>query len=161
MPLGGFMTTDKNLSFMGVVLAGTLGSVLGALPLYYLGKYLSEERLKTWADTHGKWLLITKDDIEKAIDWFEAHGSKAVFFCRLVPGVRSLISIPAGSSNMNMMPFLLYTTLGTGLWAALLAYAGRVLGQNYEDVGRYLQPITYGVVGLLVVGAIWWYFKRR
>src|SRR4028119_1799709 len=88
MPLAGYTVTKGKLTFVGVVLAGTLGSVLGALPLYYLGQFIGEERLKTWADQHGKWLTVSREDIEQSRSWFDRHGSKAVFLCRLVPGVR-------------------------------------------------------------------------
>lgn len=130
MPLAGFTSSEGGLSLWGVVAAGTAGSVLGALPLYYLGRAFGEERLAAWADRHGKWLALSGQDVRNADAWFDRHGSKVVLFARLVPGVRSLISIPAGMSNMNMVTFLLYTTLGTGLWAGLLAYVGQLLGNN-------------------------------
>jgi membrane protein DedA with SNARE-associated domain len=161
MPLAGFTTTQGQLNFVGVVIAGTLGSVLGALPLYYLGRLLGEERLKQLADRYGKWLTVSAAEIERADRWFDRHGAKAVFFCRLVPGIRSLISIPAGISGMNLAQFLLYTALGTGLWAGILAYLGRLLGENYEQVNRYLGPITYVVVGGLLLAAAIWVWRRR
>ena len=163
MPLAGFVTgrEDGTMSFVGVVLAGTAGSVLGALPLYALGRYASEDRLVRWADKYGKWLTLSGEDIKKADAWFDRHGTKAVLLGRLVPGVRSLVSIPAGSSGMNMVPFLLYTALGTGVWAAALAYAGRLLGENYERVGDYVGPVSYVVIGLLAAGAVVWWWRRR
>src|SRR5687767_4658381 len=96
MPMAGFTATQGKLSFIGVVIAGTLGSVLGALPLYFVGKTIGEDRLKSWAHSHGKWLTVSRDDIDKAKEWFEKHGAIAVLIGRLVPGVRSLISLPAG-----------------------------------------------------------------
>ena len=151
MPLAGYTVTKGKLTFVGVVLAGTLGSVLGALPLYYLGKFIGEERLKTWADQHGKWLTVSREDIEQSRSWFDRHGSKAVFLCRLVPGVRSLISLPAGINNMNFPAFLLYSALGAGLWSALLTYLGLLLGANYASVDRYLGPASYVVFGIITV----------
>lgn len=161
MPLAGFTSTQGRLNFIGVVLAGVLGSVLGALPLYYLGRFVGEERLKQWADSYGKWLTVSSKEIERSDQWFERHGSKAVFFCRLVPGIRSLISIPAGLSGMRLIPFLLYTALGAGIWTTVLAYLGRLLGQNYELVDRYLGPVTYVVVGGLLIALIVWVIRRR
>ncbi len=149
MPLAGYTVTKGKLTFVGVVLAGTLGSVLGALPLYYIGKFIGEERLKTWADKHGKWLTVSREDIEKSKNWFDRQGGKAVFLCRLVPGVRSLISLPAGINNMNFVAFLLYSALGGGLWSALLAYLGLLLGENYATVDRYLGPASYVVLGII------------
>ncbi len=163
MPLAGFTSAQGKLTFIGVVLAGMLGSVLGALPLYYLGRLLGEERLKELADRYGRWLTVSSDEIEKADRWFDRHGHKAVFFGRLIPGVRSLISIPAGISGMNLLTFLLYSALGTGIWAAVLAYLGRLLGENYDKVNTYLGPVAYVVLGgLVIVGAAWvWYRKQR
>lgn len=161
MPFSGFAAAQGQLALVGVVIAGTIGSVLGALPLYYIGKWVDEDRLKDWVDEHGQWLALRRSDIEKAQEWFEDNGRIAVFLCRLVPGVRSLISIPAGFARMNMGVFLLYTALGTGLWAALLAYAGYALGENYQKVSTYLGPVAYVVFGALAVIAVVWVVKRK
>jgi membrane protein DedA with SNARE-associated domain len=117
--------------------------------------------LKSLADRYGKWLTISSKDITRATGWFDNHGSKAVFFCRLVPGVRTLISLPAGISKMPMVPFLLYSTLGTLLWVSLLTYAGYVLGDNYEVVEVYLGPVSKIVVATLLLGFIIWIVKRN
>lgn len=161
MPLAGFTATLGELSLLGVILAGTLGSLLGQLPLFYLGRFVHEARLKRWADRYGKWLAVSGEDVAKADDWFDRHGSKAVFFCRLIPGVRSLISIPAGMSGMSLLPFLLYTALGTAIWSGLLAYLGSVLGRNYTVVERYVGPVGYAVLGVLVLGPVFWVLRRR
>jgi membrane protein DedA with SNARE-associated domain len=153
MPLAGFMTTQGQLSFVGVVLAGMLGSVLGALPLYAVGWLVGEAQVKAWANTYGTWLMVSGQEVERAKGWLERHGRTAVFLCRLVPGVRSLISIPAGFVRMPFTPFLLYTALGTGVWAALLAYVGRLLGERYGQVQTYLGPVAYLVLGVLT--ALW------
>lgn len=160
MPLAGFTPAQGKLSFIAVVLAGMTGSVLGALPLYYAGKLVGEQRLKTFADRYGKWLTVSGKDIEKSKSWFDKHGGKAVFFCRLVPGIRSLISLPAGMAAMPLPLFLLYSALGTGLWAGALAFAGKMLGNNYSKVERYLGPITYLVLGALLCGVIFWVVRR-
>jgi membrane protein DedA with SNARE-associated domain len=161
MLLAGFATTQGKLSLVGVSLAGMIGSVLGALPFYFLGKAIGEERIKVWADKYGKWLAMSGDDIEKANKWFNRHGSKVVFLCRMVPTVRSLISIPAGIYRMNLAVFLLYTALGTGLWAALLACLGYLLGENYTKVDQYLGSIAYAVLGLVVIALTIRVVKRR
>lgn len=161
MPFAGFITVQGQLLFWWVVLAGMLGSIVGQLPLYYVGKFIGAKRLKEWADRHGKWLTVSSREIEQANHWFEQYGRKAVFFCRLVPGIRSLISIPAGISGMNMGVFLLYTALGTGLWTGLLAYLGRLLGENYEQVNTYLGPVAYIVLGIIVLAGITWLIKRK
>jgi membrane protein DedA with SNARE-associated domain len=150
MPLAGFTATQGKLSLVGVIVAGTIGSVLGVLPLYYVGKTIGEARLKTWADKYGKWLTVSGSDIENATRWFEQHGTIAVLIGRLVPGVRSLIAVPAGIAHMNLGVFLLYSALGSGLWTALLGYFGFLLGENYSKVENYLSPATYVVLGLFI-----------
>jgi membrane protein DedA with SNARE-associated domain len=155
MPLAGFMVTQDRLSLLGVIVAGTLGSVLGALPLYYVGRKIGEERLKGFADRHGRWLTLSREDLDSAKQWFDRHGGLAVFLCRLVPGVRSLISIPAGIEGMPLAPFLLYTTIGAGLWTALLTLAGYGLGANFRQVETYLDPASYVVLALIVALYVW------
>ena len=95
--------------------------------------------------------MLSSDDIGRAQEWFHRHGTTAVFLCRLVPGIRSLISVPAGIERMRLPLFLTYSALGTGIWATILAYLGRVLGRNYEKVGVYLGPISYVVLGGFLV----------
>jgi membrane protein DedA with SNARE-associated domain len=155
MPLAGFMATQDRLSLLGVIVAGTLGSALGALPLYYVGRKIGEERLKGFADRHGRWLTLSREDLDSAKQWFDRHGGLAVFLCRLVPGVRSLISIPAGIEGMPLAPFLLYTTIGAGLWTALLTLAGYGLGANFRQVETYLDPASYVVLALIVALYVW------
>jgi membrane protein DedA with SNARE-associated domain len=156
MPLAGYMAAQGLLSLLGIILAGMAGSVLGALPLYYAGRKLGEDRLKEFADKHGRWLTLSRKDIERAKRWFDRHGGAAIFFCRLIPGVRSLISIPAGIARMKILPFLAYTAAGTAIWAAVLAYLGYFLGTEYMQVGEYLDPVSWIVLG--AVGVL--YFVR-
>ncbi len=151
MPLAGYTAKRGGLSLLGVIVAGTLGSVLGSLPLYFAGKLVGEERIKNWADKYGVWLTVSREDIEKSKSWFERHGNKAVLLCRLVPGVRSLISLPAGISQMNLLQFLLYSAIGAGAWTAALAYLGFRLGANYRTVEKFMSPATYVVLGLVVL----------
>ncbi|MEB3337107.1 MAG: DedA family protein [Leptolyngbyaceae bacterium] len=154
MPLAGFTVGRGEMAFFPAVLAGVLGTVLGALPWYYAGKFLGEERLKRLADRYGKWLAISGKDITKSRAWFNRHGNKAVFLGRLVPGVRTLISIPAGITNLPLLPFLIYSTLGTTLWVGFLTYAGYVLGNNYEQVDEYIGPLAKIVLGALLIGLV-------
>lgn len=161
MPLAGFTAGTGELSFVGVVIAGAVGSLLGQLPLYYLGRWVGEDKLVVWADRYGKWLTVSGDEVKKADDWFDRHGPKAVFFARLVPGLRSLISIPAGLSEMQLLPFLLYSALGTSLWALLLAGAGALLGENYQVVDTYLGPAGLVILGGMLVAAVIWIMRRR
>ena len=154
MPLAGFQAARGDLSLWGVIVAGTAGSVLGALPLYYLGRAVGEERLKRWACLYGHWLAVSAEDLDRVKQWFDRRGTAAVFLCRLVPGIRSLVSIPAGVHRMAIVPFLLYTALGTGIWAGVLAWLGSLLGQNYRRVEQWMSPVTYVVLGGIVVAFV-------
>lgn len=151
MPLAGFLVAEGRLSLAGIIVAGTLGSTLGALPLYYLGKRFGEERLKNFAARYGRWLTVSPEDIERANAWFRRHGAATVFFCRLIPGIRSLISIPAGLNRMNIFSFLFFTTLGAAVWTSLLAYAGYLLGNNFHEVEEYFDPATYVILAVIVI----------
>jgi len=163
MPLAGFTAraTPDKLNVFGVFLAGVIGSVLGALIWYYPGKFLGEPRLKYLADKYGKWITISSADIDKATRWFNKQGAIAVLIGRLVPGVRTLISVPAGLSNMPLLPFLIYSTIGSAAWVALLTFAGYILGSQYELVDQYLAPVSKIVLGILVVSAVVWVLKRK
>lgn len=161
MPLAGFTVAQGKLSFLYVVVAGTTGSVMGALPWYYVGKHLGEERLKRLADRYGKWLGISAKEIGKARSWFDRHGGKTVFFCRLVPGVRTWISVPAGISHMPFVPFLLYSALGSLLWTGLLTYAGYALGANYSLVAKYIAPASKIVMVALLIALVVWVVRRK
>ena len=161
MPLAGFTAAQGKLAYWGVWLAGATGSVVGSLPLYYLGRLVGGPRLHRWADRYGKWLTISGTELDKAQGWFDRHGKKAVFLCQLVPGVRSLISIPAGIHAMSVPLFLAYTALGVAIWTGLLAFLGRLLGDNYAQVGRFVGPATYVVLGGLLLAAIVWVVRRK
>ena len=145
------MISENKLTFGGAILSGTAGSVLGAMPLYYAGKKLGEERIKRFADRYGCWLTVSKQDIERASTWFKRHGGAAVFICRLIPGIRSLVSIPAGISRMSLLPFLIYTSVGTAIWTGLLVLCGYILGSSFEKVSEYLDPISWVVFGAIFI----------
>jgi membrane protein DedA with SNARE-associated domain len=150
MPAAGFAASRGQLSLPGVILAGTAGSVLGAIPLYYLGHLVGQPRLTRWTARHGHYLALSPNDLTHANEWFNQHRSKAVLLCRLIPGVRSLISIPAGINQMNLPQFLLYTAIGSAAWTTALALAGKLLEANYTKVQKVVDPLTYLVLGLIV-----------
>lgn len=161
MPLAGFSAAKGTLELPYVILAGVVGTVLGALPWYYVSQLLGEETLKLLADKYGRWLAISSRDITKAVSWFDRHDTQAVFLCRLVPGVRTLISVPAGISKMHLGEFLLYSTLGTLLWTAFLTYSGYLLGNNYHRIETYLGPVSKFVLISLVIGFLFWVTMRQ
>ncbi|MBD2343958.1 DedA family protein [Anabaena subtropica] len=163
MPLAGYTANlpDSKLNIVGVFVAGLLGSAIGALIWYYPGKFLGERRLRDLADRYGKWINVSSKDISKAKFWFDSQGNKAVLIGRLIPGVRTLISVPAGISNMPLLPFLFYTTLGSAAWVGLLTYSGYLLGSQYELVDKYLAPVSKIVLGTLVLVFVVWVLKRK
>lgn len=163
---GGFMTTFTNMNIIGVIIASTLGSLLGAIILYYIGKILNKERLKKIITSKpGKLLRLTPEDIDKADKWFDTKGNKTVFFCRFIPVIRSLISIPAGMSEMPMKKFLIYTTAGSLIWNSALTIAGSIVGENWTDILEIMDQYSHIIVIILavlfIIALIIFYSKKR
>lgn len=162
---GGFMTTYSKLKIIGVIIASTLGSLVGAIILYYIGKILNKERLKKIVrGKTGKILRLKEADIDKADNWFDTKGNKTVFFCRFVPILRSLISIPAGMSEMEMPKFLLYTTIGSSIWNSILTIIGSMVGENWKSIVEIFDKyshITLIVLIILFIIFIVFYIKKR
>lgn len=162
LPFSGFAAANsETLGLFGVALAGTVGSVAGALVLYGLGYLLPPARIDQWVDQYGSWLMVDADDVEKARAWFRERGQWAVFIGRLIPGVRSYVSIPAGNARMNLATFTLWTTLGTFLWSFLLAWIGSLLGENYDQLGSWLDAFGWLVAIVVVMIVVWWVWRRR
>ncbi|WP_246737169.1 DedA family protein [Methylobacterium sp. DB0501] len=163
MPLAGFVSARGQTSFVGVVISGTAGSLAGALIWYGVGRRLGHERLLRFAARHGRWLTLSPAEVERASAWFVRHGGGAVFLGRMIPGVRSLISVPAGVAGMPLVPFLAYSTMGSAIWTGLLATAGYRLGADYRAVAGFIEPIGNGV--LILALALYLYrvltFNRR
>ena len=155
MPLAGFVAARGEMSLPGVIAAGTLGSIVGTLPWYWAGRMFGPERLKSLAGRHGRWLTVSPTDVDRARVWFDKHGRAGVFFGRLVPAVRTLISVPAGLAHMPIGSFLTYSCLGSLAWTTLLASAGYLLQDRYEEVARYLDPVSKIVLGLIVLAYIY------
>ena len=164
LTFGGFMTTTSELTIFGVVLAATLGSLIGAILLYGVGRALSAERLEAIVVRYGAILRLKPEDIRKADAWFDRYGPWAVFFGRLVPVVRSLISIPAGSSGMRFTTFLLLTTIGSLIWNTALVGVGAAVGASWSTIVHYMDLYAYIVYALLALGviaAVAWYVRNR
>ena len=151
LPLAGYQTQAGELSFPLVIATSTLGGYLGAVLLYLLGYKLGLERSIRWL---SKLPLVDREDFEKASSWFQRHGKSAVFFGRLLPGIRSLISLPAGANRMNFGVFTVFTILGSAIWNALLITLGALLGTQYELVEKYsnvLNYVVYAAIALVIV----------
>ncbi len=130
MPLAGFTINQGKLNFTLFIIAGTIGSVLGAIPWYFLGKYWGLKRIKKIAERYGKWITLSGEDLEKVKIWFDRRGNLAVLIGHLVPGIRTYISLPAGINKMPLWSFLTYSILGTFLWVSFLTGTGYILGAN-------------------------------
>lgn len=165
LTFGGFMTTVSGMNTWGVIVSATIGSVLGALVLYYLGRLLSAERLALFFESKlGRRLHLKKEDVHRAGSWFSHHGNKTVFFCRFIPLVRSLISIPAGAAKMKMSVFMLLTTLGTAIWNIVLVFLGKFAGVAWGSIVGYVNlysVIAVGILALLAMAAVIIFIKKR
>ena len=155
MPFAGFNAARGTLNPFGVVAAGTLGALLGTLPWYYAGRRLGTRRLKHWAARHGRWLTLAPADIDRAQQWFEHHGARAVFLGRMVPAVRSVISVPAGIACMPLWRFLSWSLAGSALWVGALVGLGYVLEDQYERIAHWLDPITKVVLGAALIAYVY------
>ena len=159
MPLGGFFVYQQKLNFYTLVFSGLFGTIVGSMPWYYLGKLVNEKRLSNFLDNRGKYLGITSNDLAKSKLWFDKYGVSLVFWGRLVPGIRTLISVPAGMELMPLRKFLIWTTLGSLIWILLLTYAGFVFGENYLIIETYLDQIKYIVKPILFLVFIYFLIK--
>lgn len=166
LSFGGFMTTYTSMTKLGVIAAATLGSVIGAMVLYCVGLLVDVNRLERLVDRWGTIFRLTKKDIHRADAWFDRYGPWTVFFCRLIPLVRSLISIPAGMSNMNIPLFLFLTLIGSLIWNTVLVTIGVAVGENWTVIVDYMKvysSIAYAIIGLggIVAFLLYIRFRRR
>ncbi len=159
MPLGGFFVYQQKLNPFFLVFWGLLGTIIGSLPWYYLGRIVNEKRLSKFLDKRGKYVGISSNDLAKSKQWFDKYGVSLVFWGRLVPGIRTLISVPAGMELMPFRKFLVWTTLGSLIWVALLTYAGYLFGENYQMIKTYLDQIKFIVKPILILIIIYFFIK--
>jgi membrane protein DedA with SNARE-associated domain len=150
MPLAGYLAARGDMNIFVVIGAGTVGSLLGTLPWYYLGRRLGHHGVRRLAEEHGRWLTMSPSDVDAASDRYKRHGNWSVMLGRLIPTVRTLISVPAGVANMPLGQFLLFSSIGTLLWTAALALAGYLLGQAYSTIQDYVDPVSTAVLIILI-----------
>jgi membrane protein DedA with SNARE-associated domain len=150
MPLAGFYARDGRMGLVPVIVIGSLGSLLGTCGWYLLGHWLGPTRVNAVVERYGKWLTISTEDVAKAQAWLLGHGWWALAFGRLVPGVRTLISLPAGLSGVPFSAFLLFSTVGTVVWTTLLAVLGYALGAQHALVSKAIGPLSWVVLGVIV-----------
>ncbi len=159
MPLGGFFVYQQKLNFYILVFWGLLGTIAGSLPWYYLGRLVNEKKLSNFLDKKGKYLGITSHDLAKSKRWFDKYGVSLVFWGRLVPGIRTLISVPAGMELMPLRKFLVWTILGSLIWVVLLTYAGYLFGENYQIIETYINQIKDIIKPILILIIIYFFIK--
>ena len=159
LPFAGALSAKGEMDFWGAVAAGTAGSLIGAIVLYAIGYFAREAGVRRIVEAYGKYVFVSEKDLDRAAAWFERYGEAIIFFGRLIPLIRSIVSVPAGYTRMNIVRFLVYTTLGTTLWNLILTYAGRVLGENWADISEMMAPYENGaliLMGLAVVAFVVW-----
>lgn len=155
MTVAGVSASRGIMTFAGVVGAGTAGAMLGNYLWFWLAIKFGSDRLHRFADRYGRWLTLNWKEIERGQELFRKHGSIIILVARMLPTLRSLISIPAGIFGMSHRRFLVYSTIGTAGWSAALAGAGYALGSQFEDVEKILGPLSTAVIVLIVLGYIW------
>lgn len=160
LPFAGFHASDGKSTLWGMVLAATIGSVVGAWILYGIAAAIGPDRTHRFVTRFGKWFQLSAKDVAKAERWFDRHASLSVLLCRCVPLVRSLISVPAGLRRMNFAVFTAYTTIGSAVWNFTLIFAGYKLRNNWHDVEPVLSVAQYVVIAVILVGIAWLVSRR-
>ncbi len=156
LPFAGFLISRGDFSFVWVMIASSLGSITGSLISYYMGKYGGN----AFVIRYGKYVLLDVEDLNKTERWFEKRGEYTIFISRFIPVVRHLISIPAGIGKMDLKRFCLYTVAGASMWNFILVYAGYLLGEHWDRIKHYSEPVSFTVAALLVIGFIWFVYRH-
>lgn len=160
--VAGFMTHSSNLSVPLLILTSSFSSLFGGFLLYYLGRMLNKERIEKIVKSKiGKMLHLKINDINKSINWFNKRGSISVFFGRCIPIIRSLISIPAGISKMNITTFTIYTFCGSLIWNTILISLGKIFQSNWIVITKYLKIYKEYVIIILIIGLVIYIFKKN
>ncbi len=160
MPMAGYLVTTGRFNFWPTILAGVLGSLIGAVVLYYIGVWAGNLAFKNFLDRYGRFFMTTSKDLDAAERWFGKHGEKSVLLCRMIPIVRSIISIPAGFTKMPMKKFMIFTTIGTAAWTTFLTIAGVILGENWERIEPMMEKFEFVVIGAGAVLVGYYVFKK-
>lgn len=164
LTFAGLLSEKSDLSIPVLFIISTVASFIGLLILYYISRFVSEQRLYRFVDKYGKWIKLKGKDVEKANAWFKRYGSFAVFICRFIPVLRVLITIPAGINRMNVMKFMILSLIGTTIWNFLLIYLGKLLSGSWDILMNALHTysfIMYIIIFIIIVYIIYHLFKRR
>ncbi|MDQ9019779.1 DedA family protein [Acinetobacter sichuanensis] len=161
MPSAGLAASQGQLILTGVIIAGSTGSILAAALLYWIGRKIPQKTLLHWVEQYGKYLFIQVKDVKKSLNWFEKYGHRIVFFGRMIPAVRSLISIPAGMSGMPFWKFILYSSLGTMIWTTFLACIGFYFGENQALMQQIFSRVSYIIIAIVIILLIYFLYRRK
>jgi len=156
MPFAGFLVAQGKFTLFGVTLAGALGCVAGSVLAYAVGIWGG----RAFIEKYGKYILISHHDLNIADNFFNKYGSAAIFFSRLLPVVRTYISLPAGIAKMNFTKFVVYSFLGSLPWCLALAYLGKILGEHWHALGAYFHKFDF-VIGIIIIAGVVWYVRRH
>ena len=161
MPSAGYTASQGQLLLTGVIIAGSVGSLVAAAVLYWVGYKFNHDSIFRCVDKYGKYLFIKTEDVKTALAWFEQYGHRIVFFGRMIPAVRSLISIPAGMSRMPFWKFMLYSSLGTVIWTTFLACVGYYFGENQALMHEIFSRVGYVIIAIVIVVMIWILYRQK
>ncbi|PNZ62682.1 alkaline phosphatase [Staphylococcus condimenti] len=164
LTFGGFLAGEHKLSFIGVVLSATTGSVAGAILLYGLGAWIGKKRIYHFTEKYGKYVYIKETDIDRTVHWFDKYGHWTVFFCRFIPVLRCLISLPAGMTHMSFWTFVTYSAAGALIWNGIMIYLGKAVGNHWHSVLQYIDYYSKFFIIILVIAVIfliWKWWKRK
>ena len=161
MPSAGYSASQGQLLLVGVIIAGCIGSLLAAAILYWIGYKFNHDSIFRFVDRYGKYLFIKSPDVKKSLDWFEQYGHRIVFFGRMIPAVRSLISIPAGMSHMPFWKFMFFSSLGTTIWTTFLACVGFYFGENQALMQNIFSQVSHFIIIIVIAIIIWILYRRH
>lgn len=161
MPSAGYAASQGQLLLLGVIIAGCIGSLSAAAVLYWIGYKCNHDHLFRLIDRYGKYLFLKSDDIQKSLHWFEHYGHRIVFFGRMIPAIRSLISIPAGMSHMPFWKFMFYSSLGTLIWTTFLACVGFYFGENQALMHQIFSQVGDIIMVILLAVVIWIFYRKH
>ncbi len=156
MPFSGYLVSQGRFSLFGTALAGAIGCVVGSLLAYVVGRYGG----RTFIWKYGKYILISHHDVALADRWFDRYGQWVVFFSRLLPVIRTFISLPAGIARMHVVPFVIYTFIGSLPWCYFLAYIGSKMGERWETLGVYFHKFDTAIGIIILAGIVWWVWRH-
>lgn len=159
LPFGGYLVSTGQLNFFGAALAGTIGGTIGSLLSYYIGFYGG----RAFLEKYGSYIWLPHRRLVQADHWFERYGSATIFLTRLLPGIRTFISLPAGAARMNLVHFVVYTFTGSLLWSLFLTYIGLKLGDNWDAIKPWFHRVDLLIIiaGLLLILYCWWRWKGK